>query len=344
MIKAQLIALHKLDLKLMRKLRLTLLLTFILVISSCNKIDNQEQNWCDKELRSQFSELEEIQTSNDWFKTYRVAKDVYAIAEPFNFQEVISYLILGDDKALLFDTGMGMSSIKSVVEELTSLPIVVMNSHTHYDHIGGNHEFDDILAMNTQYTLNRAENGMGHSVVRHEVSPEAICLERAQDFDTTAYHIKPFTITELISDGHIIDLGNRELEVMTSPGHTPDAVVLLDKANGFLWTGDTFYEGPIWLFDLETDLSSYQKSLKRINQATEGFKQVFTAHNTPIANPIRISELTEAFNEIMNGDKPPIKAEGTEHVSDDAVSFEFEHFSFSIRRDLLEAKRIIKDD
>lgn len=307
-----------------------------------NKTVTEDSNWCNQVLRVQFASLEEIHTSSSWFKVYLVADDVFAIAEPSNFQEVISYLILGEDRALLFDTGMGMSSIRATVEELTALPITVLNSHTHYDHIGGNHEFDNILALNTQYTITRSESGMEHSIVSHEVTPKAICLEKAPTFDTAAYHIKPFKISQHIREGHVIELGNRKLEVIASPGHTPDAIVLLDKENGFMWTGDTFYEGPIWLFDPETDLFSYQESLDRIYRKSKGLKKVFTAHNTPVAAPVRIRQLKTAFDQIMAGEKAPKIAEGTDHISDEAVNFEFEHFSFFIRRDRLEEKGILK--
>lgn len=315
------------------------------LICSCaidHKTVTEDSNWCNQALRSQFAELEEVKTSSDWFKVYQVAEDVFAIAEPYNFQEVISYLILGEDQALLFDTGMGMSSIKTTVEELTALPITILNSHTHYDHMGGNHEFNSILAMNTQFTMIRSETGMDHSIVSHEVTPEAICLEKAQGFDTAAYHIKPFEISKHITDEYVIDLGNRKLEVIASPGHTPDAIVLLDKENGLMWTGDTFYEGPIWLFDPETDLSAYQQSLERIYRKSKGLKNVFTAHNTPVAKPVRIEQLKEAFDQIMAGKKAPKISEGTDHVSDEAINFEFQHFSFFIRRDRLEEKGIIE--
>ncbi|OEK00248.1 hypothetical protein BFP97_01400 [Roseivirga sp. 4D4] len=307
-----------------------------------NELFSQEADWCNQLPREQFSRLQEISTSSDWFKVYLVDQDVFAIAEPYNFQEVISYLILGDERALLFDTGMGMQSIKSVVDELTSLPVIVMNSHTHYDHIGGNYEFDNILAMNTQYTIGRSENGMDHSVVSHEVAQGAICLEKAKTLDTASYDIKPFKISKLITHEHIIDLGNRKLEVISSPGHTPDAVVLIDKENGLMWTGDSFYEGPIWLFDPETDLVLYQQSVERIYKKSKGLKKVFTAHNTPVADPMRLKQLRDAFTQIMDGKKSPKATEDSEHVSDEAVAFEFEHFSFFIRRDRLEESGIIK--
>jgi glyoxylase-like metal-dependent hydrolase (beta-lactamase superfamily II) len=76
-----------------------------------------------------------------WFEIYLIAEDTYAILEPNHFEEVVSYLILGRKRALLFDTGMGIGNIEAEVGRLTGLPIIVVNSHFHYDHIGGNHLF-----------------------------------------------------------------------------------------------------------------------------------------------------------------------------------------------------------
>ncbi len=287
-------------------------------------------------MRAQFATLKEVSTSQDWFKVYEVGHGVFAIAEPYNFQEVISYLIIGAEKALLFDTGMGLSSIVSLVEELTDLPVTVLNSHTHYDHMGGNHEFDRVLAMKLPYTQNRADHGMPHATVAHEVTAEAICLNHLTEADTAAYRIKPFEISQFIEDGSLIDLGKRTLRVITVPGHTPDAIALLDEANGYLWTGDTFYEAPIWLFDPETDLNIYRQSIGRLGQLAAKLTSVFPAHNTPVASPNRLTELVAAFDEVLSGRKKPVNSGESDHVSDDALLFEFEHFSFMIRRDLLE--------
>lgn len=322
-----------------KKLLITLLLFPFLIISGCSSKDiSDSSNWCDEILRPQFSTLEEISNSSNWFKTYKVGDGVFAIAEPYNYQEIISYLIIGDSSALLFDTGMGMGSIAKVANELTSLPITVLNSHTHYDHIGGNYEFDNILAMNTQYTIERSENGIDHSRVSHEVTQEAYCSEKLPELDTANYSIKPFQITTLISDGFTINLGKRTLEVIAVPGHTPDAIALYDRSNGYLFTGDTFYEGPIWLFDPETDLTTYQQSIQRLLDRTSELKTVFPAHNTPVTQPERLPELVKAFSEILEGSKKPQPKEGTEHVTDEAIHFEFENFSFFIRPDRLREK------
>jgi glyoxylase-like metal-dependent hydrolase (beta-lactamase superfamily II) len=93
-----------------------------------------------------------VQVTSDWFVVYRVSEGVFALVEPYQFQEAISYLIVGRERALMFDTGIGLVPIRPVVEQLTRLPVEVLNSHTHFDHVGGNAEFDRILALDTPYT------------------------------------------------------------------------------------------------------------------------------------------------------------------------------------------------
>jgi len=320
------------------KLPYSLLLLFSLAIGllGCHStVKNEDINWCNQTLRAPFETLQEVDTKSDWYKVYQVGDQVYAIAEPYNFQEVISYLILGTEKALLFDSGMGLSSIATLVTELTQLPVTVINSHTHYDHIGGNYEFENILAMNTAFTKSRSAKGLPHDFVKHEVTSAAFCKEKLPLFDTTTYHINPFPISDFIGDGSIIDLGNRKMQIIAVPGHTPDAIAIWDEENGYLWTGDTFYEGPIWLFDEGTDLEAYAKSIQRLASLETKLQKVFPAHNTPIAEPIRLKELDKAFQEVILGLKEPKSKEN----DDSSTVFEFEYFSFMIRSNLLTSEK-----
>jgi hypothetical protein len=94
--------------------------------------------WCSALPRPEYKPLERVSVSDPWFEVYRVVPGVFAIYEPHQAEEVISYLIAGTRQAALFDTGMGISDIQRVTAELTKLPIVVLNSHTHIDHVGGN--------------------------------------------------------------------------------------------------------------------------------------------------------------------------------------------------------------
>ena len=213
--------------------------------------------WCAQQPRPQFATLERVHVSSDWFQVYRVDPDVYAIVEPHQWEEVISYLILGKSRALLFDTGMGMGDIRRVVSEITAFPVAVFNSHTHHDHVGGNWQFDRIYALNTSYTRVNAR-GKDHAAVAPEVAAAHVCGHWPAGFDTAAYVSRPFRITDTVHNGSIIDLGNRQLRVLAIPGHAPDASALFDSAHGLLFTGDTFYEGPIsYVFSPGADFSMF---------------------------------------------------------------------------------------
>jgi len=207
----------------------------------------QLENFCDRLPRPAYSQFEKHETSTDWFEVYAVDPDVWAIYEPFQWQEVISYLIVGGNSALLFDTGNGMGNIKAIVDQLTDKPIQVLNSHSHFDHIGGNYQFNKILSPSTKFSITNSR-GDDSEQMKMEASAEALCRGLPAGVTQENHHIKPYSITAMVRDGDIIDLGGRKLEVLHIPGHTDDSVALLDSASGLLWTGDSFYEGPIWLF------------------------------------------------------------------------------------------------
>ena len=290
-----------------------------------------ETRWCDLIPRPQFQTLERVPVQSDWFVVYTVAPGVFAITEPYQFQEVISYLILGSDRALLFDTGLGIGSIRAVVNELTRLPVSALNSHTHYDHVGGNAEFDHILARDTPYTAANSR-GFPHSELAGEVSPAALCRPLPAGFDSASFHTRPFTPSERVADGTRIDLGGRTLEVMEVPGHTPDAIALLDRAAGLLWTGDSFYEGPIWLYVPETDLSAYARSVERMTALVPTLKQVLGAHNVAGSAPGKLAALNDAVILVRSG-----QASGATR-SADRVEFSFDGFSLLVAKALLDGR------
>ena len=303
-------------------------LAIALLLAGCGR----EARWCDLQPREQYRRLERVTVADDWFQVYRVGDGVLAIYEPYQFQEVISYLILGSDQALLFDTGMGMSRISAVVRELTTLPVTVLNSHTHYDHIGGNAEFERILAIDSDFTRGHA-SGVGHDVVHGEVTADAFCRAPPAGFDTASYAIRPFVISETARDGARIELGGRTLQVLQVPGHTPDAVAVLDSAAGYLWTGDTFYEAPIWLWFPETDWAAYGRSIDRLAGLAPDLNRVFGAHNTPIAEPAQLTRLQQAVADIKAG------TARWEDRPDSLVEYPFKGFSVLTRKSYFVAPR-----
>jgi glyoxylase-like metal-dependent hydrolase (beta-lactamase superfamily II) len=262
----------------------------------------QTPDWCKKLPHPEFKTLQRAVVSDPWFEVYKASSGVFAIYEPHQSEEAISYLILGEKRALLFDTGMGISNIKRVTEELTKLPVVVLNSHTHDDHVGGNWQFDFVYGMDTDFT--RANAKGSRTDAQAEIAPGEICGQLPKNFDAAAYSTKPWKISEFLHDGAKIDLGGRMLEVISTPGHTPDAISILDRANRLLFTGDTYYPAAIWLYRPETDLAAYRRSIQRLATLAPQINLVLGAHNIPVASPNVLPQLVAAFNAVEAGEIP----------------------------------------
>jgi glyoxylase-like metal-dependent hydrolase (beta-lactamase superfamily II) len=256
--------------------------------------------FCDKLPRPEYASLVRIEYADEWFELYQVAPGVTAIYEPNQWQEVISYLIEGQQKALLFDTGNGIGDIRKVVEFLSDKPIVVLNSHTHFDHVGGNYQFDNIYGLDTAFTRSR-QHGHSPEQIGEEVSEAALCMPAPYNKTPSTHVGEPFTITQIVANNDIIDLGGRELQVLHIPGHTPDAIALVDKQNGLMWTGDSFYAGPIWLYADETNLTAYRKSLDIMIEQLPQIKTLLPAHNTPRVDPDVLIQVRRAFDDMLAG-------------------------------------------
>lgn len=289
------------------------------------------ERWCDHLPRAGNEAFPRVKVVTDWFEVYRVATGVFALVESRQFQETISYLIVGERGALLFDTGLGVVPIRPVVEELTSLPVRVLNSHTHYDHVGGNAEFGDILARDTPYTRAN-QRGFPHDELAGEVGAESFCGAAPAVLDTAGFYTRPWKATRTVADGDTIDLGGRVLRVLEVPGHTPDAVALLDSARGLLWTGDTYYDAPVWLYVPETDLDAYERSIDKLTQLASSLTRLLPAHNIATAEPARLAEMKLAIRAVRDG-----KVRG-EAMPPNRVEFRFEHFAILTSQPLLDGR------
>jgi glyoxylase-like metal-dependent hydrolase (beta-lactamase superfamily II) len=266
------------------------------VVSSAGAADN----WCSKLPRPENTLLPAVRTTSTWFHVYQAAPNVFALIESDQFQEAISYLIVGKTSAVIFDTGIGVVPIRPVAEELTRLPITVINSHSHYDHVGGNAEFNRVLTMDTPFTRMKMA-GRPHAGLASEVAPEAFCHGAPPGLDTAAFRSKPWKSSGTVKGGDRIPLGGRTLEVLHVPGHTPDALALLDRANGLLFTGDTFYDGTIWLFAQETNLDDYVTSMESLVALGPVVTQLLPAHNTAKVAPSRLAVVLAAAKTLRTG-------------------------------------------
>jgi glyoxylase-like metal-dependent hydrolase (beta-lactamase superfamily II) len=264
-------------------------------------------DWCKALPRPEYKALQRVPVSDPWFEVYKVAPGTFAIYEPHQAEEIISYLILGTKQAVLFDTGMGISSISKVTKQLTGKPVVVLNSHTHNDHVGGNWEFPYVFAMDTDFTR---KNALGSRAdAQAEIASGQICGKLPAGFNPKAYETRRWKIFHFVHDGFKVNLGARTVEIVATPGHTPDSIALIDRANGLLFTGDTYYPAPIWLYRPETDIDAYVASVKRLAALAPKVKMVLGAHNIPVADPDVLPKLVDAIVAVRAG-KGDVKAEG----------------------------------
>jgi len=273
-------------------------------------------DWCKPLPRPEYKSLTRMLPDEPWFEVYKVSPGVFAIYEPHQAEEVISYLIVGHKQAVLFDTGMGIADIRKVTSRLTSRPVVVLNSHTHNDHVGGNWEYSFVYGMDTDFTRKNAKGSREDA--QAELAPGQICGDLPKGFDPKTYATKPWKISHFIHDRFKVNLGGRTLEVIATPGHTPDAIALIDRENGLLFTGDTYYPAPIWLFRPETNLDEYVASVKKLAALAPEVKLVLGAHNIPVAKPSVLPELVAAIEAVRAGQgtvKPAEKGKALHEIS-----------------------------
>jgi len=217
---------------------------------------------------------------------------------------------------------MGISNIQAEVARLTRLPVSVVSSHTHNDHVGDNWRFGDVYGMDTDFTRTNARGSKDDA--QAELAPDELCGALPAGFDAKAYATRPFHITHWLHDGDAVDLGGRTLKIIATPGHTPDAIALLDEKNGLLFTGDSFYLGPIYLYRPETDLDAYVASMQKLAALTPRLQILLPSHNVPVADPNYLPKVVTAIRQVRRGEVKSV-------VHDGKHEYTFEGFSFLLR-------------
>jgi len=256
--------------------------------------------WWDKLPRKVYSTLERVPCSQDWFEVYKVKEGIYSIYEPGQYEEALCTLLLGGDEAALIDTGCGIANIRACVEEITDLPVTVVNTHSHNDHIADNHRFSRIAMLDHPWSV-RAQRGLPNSEMIHLVDPGMVWKPLPAGFDPKKYLVPPFKATRWFTDGDVIDLGTRTLEVMHTPGHSPDSCCFLDREDRLLFTGDMFYTGGIYTYldggDIPTFIESYDYMLSHYDE----YDRLMPSHNEPWVEKRLLKDVYKAVVDISEG-------------------------------------------
>lgn len=201
-----------------------------------------------------------------------VANGVWAIDE---FGTDIIYLVEGSEKAAVIDTGVGFGHLKKVIETLTDKPYILLNTHGHLDHAGGNYEFETAYLGEADFEMASTENlrnGWDHFLEKAKKEPGFYGLEHIRE------NCLPGACEMLpLKEHQVFSLGDRELEVLFVPGHTPGSAVFLDRKNKLLFSGDSVVSTPILIFDTySATVKEFTDALKVLDQ--EDFELIFPGH------------------------------------------------------------------
>ncbi len=184
---------------------------------------------------------------------------------------VRSFLLAGTKEALLIDSGFHVANMKEIAEGLTNLPVKLLNTHADRDHIGCNNAFDSFyMSMAEASNYYHGENRHGTIIP--------------------------------IEHGDVLDLGNRRLEIIGLPGHTPGSIAVLDVKNRALISGDPIQDGNIYMFGVQRELHAYVLSLKRLENYRDRFDTIYPAHGSFPVSPDLIAPVYTGVERILAGE------------------------------------------
>lgn len=188
----------------------------------------------------------------------------------FEEEDVRFFLLEGKEKALMIDSGMRTADARGLAQSLTSLPLELLCTHADPDHIGCNGQFGFAY-------MHPAEGSNYYNLQKR------------------TGEIKP------VWDGDEIDLGERLLEIIHIPGHTPGSIAVLDVKNRRLFSGDPIQDGGIFMFGIQREMRSYRHSLKRLQNQIHRFDKIYPSHGSCPVEPELIAELYSAAGDVLDG-------------------------------------------
>ena len=188
--------------------------------------------------------------------------------------ESSGYVIIGERNALVIDTMNGSEDVKAVAESVTSLPLILVNTHAHPDHIGGNHFFEEGY-------MNPADMPLVDMFTAPENKGKAPVLHPIQE-------------------GDVFDLGGLHAEVYELPGHTPGQICLLLVEDRILFTGDSINHH-LWMqLDGCSSLKQYLKNLKRLDFLKDKADFILHGHACEMDDIALFSMLERGIQELLD--------------------------------------------
>ena len=229
-----------------------------------------------------------------------ITDDIYLINE---FDGSNCYLLVGTEKALLIDCGTGFCDLRGACEKITSLPITVVVTHCHVDHIGGAGQFEEIYIHPDDC---RSMNKLQMSLPMRKLYLKRNSAVKANGF-TVKNIVKPKYKTRLlpVNDGYYFDLGNKKISVKHTPGHTVGSIALIDDSNKIVFSGDNV-SGALWMHKYgAASLEEWLPSAKWLYDMSKEYR-VFWGHGSAELSSEYIAKIVRWGEEIVKNNKNSI--------------------------------------
>lgn len=243
--------------------------------------------------------IRKVTKMDEWYTIEKIDNETYVISEYKHWEETHCYLLIGEYKSLLIDTGLGVGDIKKVIEELTDLPVEVVTTHVHWDHIGGHQYFHTIDVYETEMEWLSTKFPIPLQVVKMNLCKEP--CEFPSYFDIEAYKIFQGKPSLILHDNDFIDLGNRYIQVIHTPGHSPGHICLYEEKKQYLYSGDLIYTGTLDAFYPTTNPYEFMMSVKKIKKMK--INKILPAHHNLNINANLIEDIDKGFTELFNSGK-----------------------------------------
>jgi len=237
--------------------------------------------------------MNKVDILEEWFTVQKIDEKTYVISEYHHWEETHCYLLIGAEKALLIDTGLGVGKIDEEVRKLTDKPIIAVATHIHWDHIGGHQYFPEFYVHKDELDWVQGHFPLPVQMVKNSIL-EASWLP--ESFDINQYEIFKGKPTRVLKDNDAIDIGGRMIQVFHTPGHSPGHMCFFEAATGYLFTGDLIYKGALLAFYPSTDPVAYFESVKRISQLP--IQKILPGHFDLDISDRLIHNVIKAFEEI----------------------------------------------
>ena len=248
-----------------------------------------------------------MRVADRWFERKTISDEITLLWEPHvvPLMRCNIWHVRGKQRDLMIDTGMGISSLLEAARDLLNKPVTAVATHTHTDHIGGHHEFSQCLVHRIEapnLTNPPAEENtlllsdFGNEYVEmlqaagYPCKPDEALITALpyEGYNIHSFHIEPAPSVVAVDEGDVVDIGNRQFQVLHSPG----SMGLWERKTGTLFSGDCVYDGPLLDELSDSHIGDYIASMKKLRELPV---QVVHAGHDPSFGKERLHELIDAY-------------------------------------------------